>query len=85
MAQFLGIHEGEMFIDNSKASEGDDPWEGYKAACAAKGLKALHVHYNMDDKRAFCLTEANSAEEVLAAHEDANLTIKEVIEVETAE
>lgn len=85
MAQFLGIHEGEMFIDNTKNTESDDPWALYKEACDNRGCKALHVHFNMDAGRAFCITEASSSEEVQAAHTDANLNLKEVIEVETTD
>lgn len=85
MAQFLGIHAGEMFVDESKKSEDADPWEDYKAACASRGCKPLHVHFNMEAGRAFCITEASSAEEVQAAHTDANLVVQEVIEVEYAQ
>ncbi len=86
MAQFLGIHEGAAFIDDTKAKGGgEDAWKAYKAACEAHGCRPIHVHYNMDAGRAFCLTEASSAQEIKTAHADANLNLKEVIEVETAD
>lgn len=82
MAQFLGIHEG---IDTDPQQTGGDPWEDYKSACPKHDCTPLHVHFNTSSGRAFCVTEANSADDVRAAHEEANIPIKEVIEVEYAD
>lgn len=85
MAQFLGIHDtNDVFIDSSKDIEGD-PWEAYKKACAAHNCKALHVHFSRSVGKAYCVTEATSAEDVQAAHDDANLKLLEVFEVELSE
>jgi hypothetical protein len=85
MAQFLGIHDtNDVLIDESKPIEGD-PWEVYKKSCVQHNCKPLHVHHNKSVGKAFCITEASSAEEVQAAHDEANLKLKELIEVELSE
>jgi len=82
MAQFLGIHNiSKMLIDESKPIEGD-PWTAYKASCAKRGdCKALHVHFNEKAGKAFCVSEAESADVVRAAHADVNLALEDIIEV----
>lgn len=80
MAQFLGIHGPDSIIDEAIKSE--DPWQDYKAACTSHGCQALHVHYNPEMGRGFCVTEAGSPDQVQAAHTAANLRVQEIIEVQ---
>jgi hypothetical protein len=85
MPQFLGIHDtNDILIDTSKPLDGD-PWEAYKKSCVLHNCKPLHVHSNKSVGKAFCVTEASSAEEVRAAHEDINLKLQDLIEVEFSE
>ncbi|HSW85626.1 MAG TPA: nickel-binding protein [Candidatus Saccharimonadales bacterium] len=85
MAQFLGIHDvNDLLVDTTKELAGD-PWEAYKTVCAAHNCKPLHVHFNKSVGKAFCVTEANASTDVQAAHDDANLKLQDLIEVELSE
>jgi hypothetical protein len=87
MATFLGVHGTK----DSGPPPGMSPdmlkqgWEDYKAASTKMGCKPLHVHANFEKGRAFCVTEANSADEVQKAHDEAHVPLEEIIEVETLE
>jgi hypothetical protein len=82
MATFLGLHDmGASSPDEQMKSA----WEAYKAACGKLGAKGLHVHFNAGKGRAFCLTEADSADTVQKAHTEAGVPVNEVLEVQTAE
>jgi hypothetical protein len=82
MATFLGIHDmgGGMPDDKAKGS-----WEAYKAACDKLGSSAMHVHYSAEKGRAFCLTEAATADDVQKAHDEAGVPVNEILEVQTSE
>lgn len=58
-------------------------WEAYKAECNKHGCKPIRAHLSPETGKAFCLTEASSADEVMAAHkESAKPSEPEVIEVQ---
>ena len=79
MPIFLGIHEfGEPLTQERM----DDAWKRYSASCEKHGAKAHKVFYNLEAGRSWCITEADSADVVDAAHNDENLPTKEVIEVQ---
>lgn len=82
MPQFLGIHDLGAPTDNATVEDG---WSKYKKACSNHECRPLHVHYNVDAGRAFCVTEAESADQVQAAHDEAEVPLKEVLEVKFAE
>lgn len=82
MPQFVGVHEG---MTSSTDDEVKKSWADYKAACQKRGCQAVHVHYSTKEGRGFCLTEANSADDVRQAHTEANVPVKEVVEVTTIE
>ena len=82
MALFLGVHEmGRPMTDDEAAGI----WAKYKAACEQRGCKALRVHASPAAGKAFCLTQANSADEVKAAHEGGSFPLKEIVEVRVLE
>ena len=82
MALFLGVHEmGEATTDDAVQSS----WSSYKTACGNHNCQPLRAHYNAQQGRAFCVTEAPSTDKVRAAHEEANVPLKEVIEVKVLE
>ncbi|HSX27463.1 MAG TPA: nickel-binding protein [Patescibacteria group bacterium] len=78
MALFIGLHTmGEgMTEDMARQS-----WESYKAACAKLGLSPQHAHISTQQGKAFCITEADSADSVQKAHDEAKVPIDEVMEV----
>lgn len=82
MATFMGFHDmgGSSDEDSIKSS-----WEKYKESCSKMGLKAQHAHYSADKGRAYCVTEASSADEVQKAHDDAGVPINEILEIQTSE
>lgn len=82
MATFMGLHDmGGAATDEQMGNS----WNTYKTACEKVGIKAQHVHFNAGAGRAFCLTEADSADQVQKAHEEAGVPLKEVLEVQTSE
>ena len=82
MATFLGFHDmGGSTTDEAMGKN----WGTYKAACDELGIKAQHVHFNAGAGRAFCVTEADSADQVQKAHQEAGVPLIEVLEVQTAE
>jgi len=78
MPMFLGVHDmgGSVEDEAVRAS-----WEAYKTACQAAGCKPTHAHYNAQNGKAYCLTEADSADQVQKAHNDAQVPVNEVFEV----
>lgn len=78
MAMFVGVHTMGTSMPEDKMKES---WESYKVACAKAGLTAKHAHMNAEQGKAFCVTEANSSEEVQKAHEAAGVPVNEIIEV----
>ncbi len=78
MALFIGIHNmGNAMTDEMVKQT----WESYKAACSKLGCSAKHAHASAEQGRAFCLTEADSADMVQKAHDEANVPVNEVLEV----
>ena len=82
MALFLGMHDmgGPSTDEETQAN-----WSKYKAAAGKRGSKGLRVHYNSAKGKAFCLTEADSEDQVRAAHQDANIPLNDVLEVNISE
>lgn len=66
MATFLGVHDMGTAITKEKMAVS---WEAYKAACAAAGCIPKHAHYNAQQGKAYCVTDANSAADVQKAHD----------------
>lgn len=82
MAIYLGIHDmGTMVTDEQMQTN----WTSYKEASVKLGATAQHVHYSAEKGRAYCLTEAASAQVVQQAHDDAGVPLKEILEVKTQE
>jgi hypothetical protein len=82
MAMFLGVHDMGGAVDDGTMGQN---WSNYKAACANYGIKPLHVHFSGQKGRAYCVTEADSADQVQKAHQEAGAPPLEIIEVQTAE
>ena len=84
MAQFLGVHKtGDMgAMTDEDATNG---FHKYKEAAAKMGLNATHAHYSLEKGFAYCLTEAQSADQVRQAHANAEIPLEDVIEVKTIE
>ena len=82
MAQFLGVHKmGD--IGATTDQEAADGFSKYKDAASKLGLNATHVHYSLEKGFAYCITEAESKDEVKEAHASANIPLEDVIEVKT--
>ncbi len=82
MATFLGVHDmGKAMTDDEIKSV----WDSYKAACDKLGCSGMHVHYSGEKGRSYCLTEADSADEVQKAHDEAKVPVNEILEVKTLE
>ena len=77
MALFLGVHDLKKNMGSG--------WEGYKKACAEVGCRAIHAYSNNERKVGYCVTEASSADEVRKAHENANISLEDVFEVNRSE
>lgn len=82
MAVFIGVHKFEAGIGDETIL---GKWGKYKESCTKLNLKPVKLYLNGDEGRVFCVTEAASAQEVVQAHEEAGLTVDEVIEARTAE
>lgn len=82
MALFLGVHD---FGTGNSETEIKNSWANYNAACSKRGCQAVKVHYNAEQGKAFCLTEAASADKVKAAHNDINLALADLVEVKVLE
>lgn len=78
MGLFIGIHDmgGAMSDEKMQSS-----WEAYKAACTKLGCSPKHAHASAEHGRAFCITEADSADMVQKAHDEAKVPVNEVFEV----
>lgn len=78
MARFLGVHKLTQEFTDQEIEEG---YSKYKASAMAKGLRPLSAVYNQEKGFAYCQTEAESADQVRKAHEEAGISIEDVIEV----
>jgi hypothetical protein len=78
MAIYLGVHDmgGATAEDKMRGS-----WEAYKSACTKLNINAKHAHMNVEQGRAFCLTEADGSDSVQKAHDEAGVPVNEIIEV----
>ena len=79
MATFLGVHDMNGPVEDQAVSKN---WEAYKASCVKLGLSAKHAHTSSQHGKAFCITEADSADAVQKAHDDAGVPVNEIIEVQ---
>lgn len=80
MTEFMGLHKipaGEMSEDEIR-----EGFKAYQEAAAKMGFKATHVHISMEKGFAHCITEAESADQVRAAHEGI-APLEDVVEVVT--
>lgn len=77
MALFLGVHDLKKDMGSG--------WAGYKAACKELGCRAIHAYSNDEKKVGYCVTEAASLDEVRRAHENANIPLEDVFEVDRSE
>lgn len=82
MPMFIGVHKNLAYTDETQMQEG---WTSYKEAATKRGLKPIRVHYNTSAGVAFCETQAQTADEVRAAHEDIGAIPDEIVEVKTSE
>lgn len=79
MPVFLGVHD---FGKTLTKEQMEDNWKRYSESCKKHGAEAWKVYYNLEAGKAYCVTEAESANAVNAAHNDENLPTKELIEVQ---
>ena len=77
MALFFGVHDLKKNMGNGR--------EGYKKACTEVGCRAIHAYSNDVKKVGYCVTEALSVDEVRKAHENANIPLEDVFEVNHSE
>lgn len=84
MAHFLGVHKMES-VGAMTDQEAADNFHKYQDAAAKAGLNATHVHYSLDKGFAYCITEAENADQVKEAHKSADIPFDDVIEVKTVE
>ena len=66
MGLFIGLHSGMKMPENKV----DGAWNTYKSSCDNLKIMAHKLYYNVDEGKAYCITKANSKEEVVQAHED---------------
>lgn len=78
MPVFLGVHD---FGKPLSEEEMKDKWTRYSESCKKHGAEAWKVYYNTEAGKSWCVTEAESADAVNAAHGAVNLPTKELIEV----
>ena len=82
MAQFLGVHKTAE-IGAGTDHEAADGFQKYKDAASKMGLNATHAHYSLEKGFAYCITEAQSADQVRGAHASVDIPLEDVIEVKT--
>ena len=78
MGTFLGIHDKGASVTDDEAVAS---WTAYKTAATAMGCTPKHSHYSAEKGKGFCVTEANSAEEVQKAHDNAKVPVNEIYEI----
>jgi len=78
MAIFLGVHKLGPGMDDTEIAEG---FGKYKEKAVAKGLRPIGAVYSIEKGFAYCQTEAESAEVVRQAHQEAEIPLEDVIEV----
>ena len=80
--QFLGVHKMKT-IGVGSDQKSVRAFRKYQEAARKIGLNATHVHYSLEKGFAYCITEAQNAEQVRKAHANANIPLDDVIEVKT--
>lgn len=80
MAVFLGLHKVPSDMNDTQMTEG---FEKYKESARAKGLTPLSAVYSLEKGFAYCQTEAENADQVREAHQDAAIPLEDVVEVKT--
>ena len=73
-----GIHDMGGSVPANDVSSN---WEAYKSACGTLGCKPIRAHYNAEQGKAYCVTEADSADQVQKAHDEAKVPVNEILEV----
>jgi len=79
MAVFLGVHDFGAPLTEEEVKE---KWGRYQQSCKKHGAQAWKLYYNAKEGRSWCITEAESADVVNAAHNDEDLPTKELFEVQ---
>ena len=82
MAQFLGVHKTAN-IGAGTDQEAVDGFNKYKDAASKMGINAIHAHYSLEKGFAYCITEAQNADQVREAHANAKIPLEDVIEIKT--
>lgn len=77
LALFLGVHK----FENLGETEVQEGWEKYKQSATATGLRTLGAVVSLEKGFAYCQTEAESADQVRAAHQSAEIPLEDVVEV----
>ncbi len=78
MALFMGVHDKGGPVTDEMVTQN---WEAYKAACVKFACSPKHAHVSAQHGKAFCITEAASADLVQQAHDDAKVPVNEILEV----
>lgn len=80
VAIFIGVHQ----VPSGKtAADMERGWSRYKKQATKQGLQPLRVRYNLPKGVAYCETDAPSAQAVRNAHQGIDLTLDDVIEIES--
>ncbi len=77
MAIFIGVHS----LPGVNHQDVPDGWKRYKVAALNRGIKAITAYYSDIHKKGYCLTEANSENDVERAHRDINMAPEEILAV----
>lgn len=78
MKLFLGVHK---FKPGMSEEEVKEKYEAYKASARDDGLNPISAVYNTEKGFAYCQTEADSVEQVRAAHDKVNVPLEDVMEI----
>ncbi len=74
----MGVHK---FKPGMTKEETEEKYEAYKVSAREAGLNPISAVYNTAKGFAYCQTEADSPEQVRAAHEKAKVPLEDVMEV----
>lgn len=78
MKLFIGFHKTDGPIDEKRIPKG---WANYKRSAKELGLKTHRVYFNAQLGIGYCITEAQTKEEVVKAHSDIGMDLQELTEV----
>lgn len=82
MPVFLGVHKLTPGMQEADVQKG---WEDYKVSATTAGLRPISAVVSVEKGFAYCQTEAQSADQVRAAHANASIPLEDVVEVKTLE